>query len=244
VSEESNAAGSESEIVVQTKEVSFDEYVEGWRFMFSTIILYNLRSAYCLSKHLHAAGRESFSGLYSSFARFLKANPDLPLAKLVEEAVAARSVDASTLGRIGYYMHASRDEFDRLLTQFVSSQPWWHDETAQLCFEVDLLNRPHLYAPDIKESPSPLNHLKVLELTPGGYVVDLPEPFLPTLKSLLGPKASFQTNPVAIDHSQNQFACDPSSDAELHWVFCYHSAFSIVQISPTWESREVNAKAA
>jgi len=236
VSEETEDAGSEAEIVVQTKEVSYDDYVEGWRFMFSTLILHNLRSAYCLAKHLHAAGRESFSGLYTSFAHFLRDNPDLPLAELVEAGVAARSVEATTLGRIGYYMFSSRDEFDALLARFVSSQPWWDDEAARVCFEVDLLNRPHLYAPEIKGPPAQLRHVEILETTGGWYTVALPGRFLPTLKSLLGAKASFHANPVIIDHRQNQIARDPSSVAELHWVFCYQGAFSVVQISPTWRN--------
>lgn len=235
VTESSTVAGSEAEVVVQTNEVNYDDYLEGWRFMFATIILHNLRSAYCLSKYLTAVGLESYSGLFSKFVHFLKASPAEPLARLIEEVIELKIVDVQTLGRIAYYLYSSRKEFDDLLYRFVSSQPWWCDQTAQLCFEMDLLNRPQFYSPNFKEAPYSFQHANILEVLPGEYIVEVPETFLPSLRAYLGAKASFQSNPIRINHQQKQFPYYPSPNVENYWLHCYHGAFTIAQVSPCWQ---------
>jgi len=234
ITESSAVVGSEAEVVVQTNEVNYDDYLEGWRFMFATIILHNLRSTYCLAKYLKAAGLETHDGLFSKFVQFLKADPDLPLAAIIEEAIESKIVDVQTLGQIAYYLYISRKEFDDLLWRFVSSQPWWQDQTARLCFEIDLLNRPQLYSPNFTEAPFSFLHLKVLKVLPGEYVVEIPESFLPSLRSYLGAKASFQANPIRINHRQKQFPHHPSANVEDCWLHCYYSAFTIAQVSPSW----------
>jgi hypothetical protein len=244
VTEESTVVGSEAEVVVQTNDVSYADYLEGWRFMFATIILHNLRSLYCLSNYLDKAGIESHGAIFSKFLEFLTANPETPLAKIVEEAILVKSVEPYTLGRIAYFTHNSRAEFDQLLFQFVSSQTWWEDKAARLFFEVDLLNRPHFYAFDGRETRFPFKQINILEVTPEGYVIEVPSAHTTALKSFLGAKASFQSNSITINHQQKQPAYAPAPYVEMYWMHCYHAAFTVVQMSPTWHDSGVTAKAA
>jgi radical SAM superfamily enzyme YgiQ (UPF0313 family) len=55
--------GSEAEVVVATKEVSRADCLAGWRFMFATVILHNLRGMYCLARHLHDTGVAGYGEL-------------------------------------------------------------------------------------------------------------------------------------------------------------------------------------
>jgi len=227
--------GSEAEVVVATKEVSRADCLAGWRFMFATVILHNLRSTHCLARHLHDTGAASYGELYAAFARFLQDRPTAALSQIIEESIPRMTLDAFTLGRIGCYLHEAREAFDQLLLEFVSSQPWWRDEAAQLWFEIDLLNRPSLFHPEIRTVPQPVRRVHVLSAQPDGYLVEIPAASLEQARSYLGAKATFRGGAsIRIDHKQSQFLHVPSSRVEVQWMQCYQSAFNIVQISPTW----------
>jgi hypothetical protein len=231
---ESSDAGSEAEIVVQTKEVNAEEYLDGWRFIFTTIMLHNLRSLYCLPRYLSRKGIETYSGVYRKACQFLREHSQSSFSTLIEESSQLKSVEPITLGRLAYEIYAFRTELDKLLIDFFRSQPWSEDRMAQVFFEVDLLNRPQPYNSAIEQLTLPFGHLDLLGASPDGYHLAIPQDLMEPIANALGVKASFHTQRVSVDHNQGQSLFTSYLPVEACWMQCYQSSFSVAKYAPAW----------
>src|SRR6185436_17605515 len=137
---------SEAEIVVQTNEVSRETFDEGMRYYYVVTCLYTLRGLKCVARYLHESGIREYVQLFRDFVAFAWRQPLQPWARFCDAVI--RSFDAETFGNTGpvthAVLHAEREQFDKLLAQFLSSQDFWADPTVRLLFEVDLINRPYI----------------------------------------------------------------------------------------------------
>lgn len=236
VTELSSNPNSEARVVVQTNEVSHDDFLEGWRFIFATLLLYNLRGLYSTAYYLNRFGIQSYAGLFSEFADFLKANPNSPLSQLCKTLFELRTVEFASQGQIVHHIcHAERELVDAFLFQFVSSRPWWKDRTAQIYFEIDLLNRPYVYSnTEILEKSVTFQHLNVLDVAHDGYIVELREGFGPLLKESVGAKANIQSNIVKVNHRQNQIPFMSAESLEHNWGNLAYRMGAVGEFLPTW----------
>lgn len=237
ITERTIEPNSEAELVVQTKEVSRETCLEGWRLIFSTVLLYNLRVLYTLAHYLHHNGLRSYGDLFIDFAQFLKARPESPLAKLCEEILDVKSIVFSTLGRIAHQAcHESRDVADELIGEFVSLQPWWQDPQARAFYEIDLINKAYIYSNTaFRPKNYRFRYLRVLDVTTDGYVVRLPQDLLMPLKDVLGTKAVFHDDVVHVRHRQKQLPYMKTETAEHNFLYCEQKLMTIGEILPLWE---------
>lgn len=138
---------AEADVVVGTNWVTREEYDEGVWLYYATQALYNLRGLYYLANHLDRTGRVDFGDLFAAAAEFFKQRPDSAVCRFIADSVrdlgTYRLLNAGELAHL--VLHSERREFDRLLLDFVSEQPFWADADARAMFELGVLARPYIY---------------------------------------------------------------------------------------------------
>jgi hypothetical protein len=243
VTQRSRDPNSEAEIVVQTNEVPFEECRDGWWFVYSMYLLYNVRGLLCLAHYLNQAGIRRFEALFSDFTDYVRRRQSAVTA-LYEKSFDLRSNPLLSTGRLIHEVcHERRPAVDSTIVEFAKSQPWWHDEKAQAFLEVDLLNRLYVYTNmEFKDKGYTFRQLDVLAVNDDGYVIQVPEGILPTLRGGLRIKAPFQASLIQIKHRQNQLrpSLERSSlrsrqSLENDWSYCASMMNCLREIVPSWE---------
>ncbi|HEY5987787.1 MAG TPA: hypothetical protein VIV12_15640, partial [Streptosporangiaceae bacterium] len=173
---------AEAEVVVATNWVTESDYEEGVWLYYAMQCLYNLRGLYYLANYLDRSGQMAFGDLFAAAARFFMTRQDTAVCGFIAESV--RGLGNYYLlngGRLAHLvLHANREEFDGLLADFVTSQPFWADPAARAMFELDQLAKPYIYRERLRVPSYPFSHLHVkpggrdnLEVTAPELVVDL-----------------------------------------------------------------------
>lgn len=139
---------AEADVVVGTNWVTPDDYYEGVRLYYAMHALYNLRGLYYLANYLDRSGTMAFDELFAAAVARWAERPEQEIARFIDESTAElRNYDYHNSGLLGHLvLHAAREELDAFLGDFVRAQPWWDDEDARACFELDLVARPYIYA--------------------------------------------------------------------------------------------------
>ncbi|MER6400043.1 radical SAM protein [Kitasatospora sp. NPDC001603] len=137
---------AEADVVVATKWVSRRECEDGFWLYYAIHCLYNMRGLLLVSRYLDRQGVVSFGDLFASFAEYLKKG-DGEICDFISRSIEnLANYDLMNTGITAHMILSShRDEFDRLLFDFVSGQEWWADPVARTAFEMDLLVRPYVY---------------------------------------------------------------------------------------------------
>lgn len=229
---------SEAEVVIQTDEVNQEECQEGWRFLFTLNLLYCMRGLYYLGGYLNERGILSYAELYSTFVDFTKERPETQFATKMEAFVPAALSDR--IWEIGLslhdFLHVDRATLGAVLFEFVSTQPWWEDELAQVLFEVDQLNIPYPYANLALEKPViDFQHVQWVDLTPTGYCIQLPAAYRETIRKRLGSVASFQDGLVEVNHRQKQLMYFHDGHTKEHYAnYVLNSMITVRDLVPDW----------
>lgn len=171
----------EIDYVVKTKEVTFKDYQEGLFFYYALFALYNLKSLNCLANYLHNNRICKYSELFTSFKNFSIKN----WSQLVQTFLPNNLTydDFSIANLMHMTLHSQRDDLDVFLSKFVSINNWWNNRDVHALFEIDLLNRPYLYRnTQIKDKKYSFECLKILEVLPDGYIVQVPDEYHSFLK--------------------------------------------------------------
>jgi radical SAM superfamily enzyme YgiQ (UPF0313 family) len=144
---------SEAEVVVATKWVSKEEVREGYWLYNAMHTVYNMRGLFLLSGYLDAAGIISYGDLFVSVAHYFQGRTDSEVLQLLHRSLAnLTNYDVLLSGKIGHLILSThRDEFDRVLADYVTAQEWWSDPLARQAFEMDLLARPWIYRESVRE---------------------------------------------------------------------------------------------
>ena len=161
-------------------QVSVDEYREGARNANAVAALYSLRGLRALARYLHQHGMLSYAELFRRFVAFWKGRPTHPWSVFCEGSIAAiENAEFSNYGELARrILHADREAFDELLEAFVTAQDFWADRRARFFYEIDLLNRPYVYSnTPILPKRHVFEHLIVEGVLPGGYLVEIAEPY-------------------------------------------------------------------
>ena len=202
---------AEADVVVATNWVSREECRDGYWLYYAIHCLYNMRGLLLVSKYLDQQGVVSYGDLFASFADYLKAgNGDICrfFSRSIENLA---NYDLMNTGITAHMILSShREEFDRLLFDFVREQDWWADPVARTAFELDLLVRPYVY-----REPFRLPSVGFREVEPEAvddYAVELALPRYPALAALFedrealaeGDDAGTGRTVVRIDHRGRQ----------------------------------------
>jgi radical SAM superfamily enzyme YgiQ (UPF0313 family) len=229
----------EADIVIQTAEVSFQEFQEGIYIYYACHLLHNIRSLLAVSSYLNKKRQVKYSDLFSAFADFCKECKGNSLVEICEKSIQEYGYyDTFDLGKVVHFaLHEYRGEFDELLYQFVSTQPWWDDPQVRIQFEIDLLNKPYVYSntPIIKKDHA-LVHLRITDTTSSGYIVEFPEEHLSSLYESIGVEEKNETGGTVfrVDHKRRQYPFMKSQSLVHNAGYCQAMILRIEHIMPIW----------
>lgn len=180
---------SEAQVVVATRDVSRKEYEEGVRFGYHLTSMYSLRALRFVGKHLDMAGRLSFKDLISSFSEYCKRDPDHPYTQYISSVIegSSQSKFSANGGIFHVTLHEFRRDFDRLLLGFLQDFGVLEDELLRFLFELDLLNRPHVYSnTPITNGEGILERVEVVSKEKDALLVRVPDEHAKLTSELLG----------------------------------------------------------
>lgn len=240
VTRAANDGISECEAVIQTNNVSYEDFKNGMRFYFSVMALYNTQSLQDLSEYLHSNGTMTFHHLYDAFALYCKNQQQNPFSKYCEQSIEeAEYFDMSNFPLLYHsILHDERNAFDLLLYDFASSQLWWDDENARLLFEIGILSRPFIYNNTPVEKPQfELSLINILEASDRSYVIEYPKQFefLLNRSNRLIPENTCKTKSnYRLDHKRGQYTYRSEQNKRRKADYCHGSIMKIAKFLPQW----------
>ncbi|MEW6742798.1 MAG: radical SAM protein [Planctomycetota bacterium] len=233
----------DAEIVIATKDVSTEEYLEGMWFFYSVHSLFNAKSLPNLARYLHENGIASYDALFQAFASFCRAHPEYSFARTCSDTLARLAhYDLLSLGRLVHgILHAERKDFSDLLLAFAAAQPWWDLEEARALFEIELLNRPYIYA----DTPIYVDSIAWEHVRPRGkagrrqIAVELSEVAARVLRKYLPVEDNAPaSHTFVIDHQRSQLPLMPTRSLEHHASYCHGMIQRSRSLLPTWKAHQ------
>jgi len=238
---------SEAEIVVQTSEVSAEMYREGQRYVYSVLSLYVLRGLWHLGRYLNAHGVLSYAQFFRSFVEFSRQRPAHPLTVFCEDSI--RKLENTTFSNTGalahLILHSQREAYDDLIEQFAKAQGFWDDPLARFFFEIDLINRPYIYNnTPITAKRHHFEHLRALNVTANGYIVDIPTEYLEHLRDHIGNplREGAAVSRFEVNHRRSQLPFMRSKSLHEHFIYCQDMSQRVTAFLPVW--REITPHSA
>jgi radical SAM superfamily enzyme YgiQ (UPF0313 family) len=232
---------AEAQIVVRTREVDAEEFAAGMRFFYAVHALHNTRSLRAVARHLVRRGVLSYAELFSAFAEHWRARPaGDPIVEFVERSI--RDAEYYDIGNYGLFihtvLHGSRRLFDRQLREFVRSQPWWSDGAVRALFEIDLVNRPYVYSSTpLDDLDYPFEELRVLDLEPRGYRVELDRRWLGSLRDSVRLEAGPRPGTTfVVDHQRMQYPFMATQSMDHNANYCHGMIEKVENIVPVWRA--------
>jgi len=183
-----NDSIGETDIIVQTNEVSYEGFKKGWWFYCAMTAFHNTQSFVSLRSYLHKTGVMSYAQFFAAFAAFCQYKPTDSFSRYCELSISNAEIhDKLNIPKLYHLtLHEERAGFEELVYRFVSSQDWWEDEYARLLFEIDLVKRPHIYSnTPVEASQVPFDSLKLIKTAHCDYTVEIPNCHLPLLDQQL-----------------------------------------------------------
>jgi radical SAM superfamily enzyme YgiQ (UPF0313 family) len=231
---------SEAAIVVATKDVSRREYEEGVRFGYHLTALFSLRALRFVGRQLDLEGRLSFKDLISSFSKYCKRYPDRHYNEYISGVIGGnRQSQFSANGGIFHaILHEFRTDFDRLLFEFLQHLDLLGNERVRFLFELDLLNRPHVYSnTPITDYDGRMNHIEITSKETDGLVVRIPAEHAKDALELLGIEGTDGTclRVTYRGHErQTQMPFMENKPYEDNLSYCEAKLHKMASILPVW----------
>nr|UHJ79943.1 radical SAM protein [uncultured bacterium] len=226
---------SEAQVVVATKDVTPDEYKEGVRFGFHLTSLYSLRALRFVGRYLNSTGRMDFKTLITAFSEYCKTKPSDPYMEYINDVIAlsGQTKFSANGGIFHVTLHEFRREFDLLLHGFMQSRRLLDDEFTAFHFEMDLLNRPHVYSNTaITNGDGLLKLIQVVAKDRDGMVVRVPAKYGDAATGMLGlPQSATR---YSIKYRTGQMPFMPSRSHEDNLSYCESKLHKIRSILPAW----------
>lgn len=229
---------SESEIVVQTKEVDAADYREGVRYIYSVTCLYSLRALWFLGRYLSNQGLMDYGDMIRFLVDAGRRRPTHPWTVFCEKSIKGleHATFINTGALVHLTLHSEREAFDDLLTEFVVAQDFWRDPIAQFFFEIDLVNRPYIYQnTQIAPKRYEFKHIKVHAVT-DGYIVEVPSHYLKYLTdSGVVQEDDRPTNRFRVNHRLSQLPFMLGKSLNEHYVYCHDASQRMQNLMPVWQ---------
>jgi hypothetical protein len=230
----------ESELIISTATASYDDYLDGLRFYFATLLAYNSRGLRNLMAYLDAGNRASYERVLSEFGEYCRANVDRsPLFRYIEDESIA-GLEAARYNNFGAVMHYAlwqhRSDFQDLLCDFVASRSYCADREARLVFELDRVLLPFIYStPTRQKSNRPFDLLSVTAKPERNISISVPEDLRALAATILAPYGGINQSTArsySIDHVRHQFPHWPAKGMQQNADYCYAMLLRIERITP------------
>ncbi|GAB4568007.1 MAG: hypothetical protein Tsb0020_21020 [Haliangiales bacterium] len=230
---------AEAQIVVETAQVSADDFAAGMRYFYAVHALQNTRTLWALRRYLVKTGAMSYVEFFDSLVAFWQTLSNDPIVDFVTDSIENAEYYAVTNYGLFVHMvtHSHRDLFNSQLRSFAEQQPWWQDRAARALFEIDAVNRPYLYSNTPLDTPShPFESLRIIDQESRGYTVEVDDEWVEAvLDSMkLGDVAS--GGRFYVDHQQLQYPFMSAQSLEHNAGYCHGMVEKIENITPTWTS--------
>lgn len=230
----------EVDLVVQTADVSYDEFQEGMNFFYALHLLHNTRSLSTVSNYLNKKLKIKYSEIFSAFSDFCKLHADNSVVEFCRKSVEEYDYyNVFNYGKLVHFaLHVYRRSFNELLFEFMTSQEWWDDTDIRALFEIDLVNKPYVYSnTPIEEIQHSFKHLKVHEVISRTYLVEIPEKYLPYLVEsvVMNDGVSQADGDVfRVDHKKMQYPYMKSQSLDHNAGYCHGMIIRIEHMLPIW----------
>ena len=228
---------SEAQIVIETRDVSNADYLDGLRFAYHVTSLYSVRGLRLTGKYLDDQKILPFAALVSGFLDYCKTHPTNPYSRFVEETLtASEQYKFSSVGGVLHVaLHAGRQEFDELLLGYMRSLACWADESVRFFFELDLLNRPHVYRnTPVLDKAGGLEMIRILSVEKDGYVVQLPSEYHQRASEALRYENGSPQHRVRIKYRSSQLPFMRAKTLDDNYAYCQDKLHKMASILPAW----------
>ncbi len=230
---------SEAQVVVGSKDVSYEDYLEGLRFSFHVTILYSARALRYVGRYLDTSGRLLLGDLLVKFSDFYHQSAPNPYKDFIEDMLAtSQQYKFSSIGGILHtVLHAHREEFDRLLVEFMESLGDWADPKVRLLLELDLLNRPYVYrnTPIVGQS-SQLELIRIESVHRDGYVVRMLEDHYEQVAESLGFVDRGGAPVLKVKYRSTQLPYMKAKSLDDNYSYCKDKLHMMESILPAWSA--------
>ena len=231
---------AEAEIVVETADVSGEEFEKGMWFYYTVLALHNTRSLHGLRSYLHSTGIMSFSELFTAFSEFCASRDTHAFSEFCNTSISeAHYYDVFNYPMVYFLtLHKERSEFDRLLRDFSTTQAWWNDEKARFLFEIGMLTRPFLFSnTPFVTPPTPFQVINVLDASSRRYVIEIPEEYLALVDELDTAAGNRSGASVyQLDHKTVQLPYRPGQSTESVADYCSGVVMRATSVMPQWSA--------
>ncbi len=241
---EDDPAGA-GRLVVETREAPFSDYLEGLQFSLALYMLHDCRGLYATLQLLDALRIARFRDALEAFAHWMNTRATGPLAELWRARIDCFEEMAKYIWRgalADALLHAQRQDYDRLLRDFVAEQRDWtggeHGELIAQAAEYDLVCRPLAFLQTPFELGVELERLELLESRARQRRVrasyDFPSLIEARRQGEALPAQALEPGErvLVIDHRKQQlFLRATRTPNEHHWI-CTHAVQEIARIEP------------
>ncbi|MFY9822102.1 MAG: radical SAM protein [Thermoanaerobaculia bacterium] len=238
-----DASGS-SRTVIQTADVSFEEWVEGLMYTNSAQILHGCRGLYHAAAIIEALGVASRQEIFERFRAWMDESSGTELARAWH--MGRQKVDEiySTLSWPGHLVESvlhNRSEFDATLRSFVrANDDLFGGPQAELiaaAVDFDLLARPYVYRNSVLPERIELEVLKIVEVRRRGWLArspyDIPQ-IVAELRSGAPLDTTRKETVILFEHDRGQTYRMPGRTQKEYWDECRMFALEMGNHYPTW----------
>ena len=246
---------SGAEIVIQTREVGYDEYTKGLVFATGLYLLHDCRGLYMTMQLLHALRWARFQDVIDAFVTWMGKAAGNGIVDLWRDGENHFEQTSKYVwrGAIAYAaLHRHRQDMDKLLKSFVGERleciaeaQGGRADLVHAAVEFDLLNRPYLYVQTPLQVGVELERLQIREQRRGVWMVESPFDF-PAMVGALRTRGEMSARDwqrgkfeVTIDHRPGQaFHPSTKSEGELYW-HCDRLIGAIRQTEAQYQTRNL-----
>lgn len=230
---------SEAKIVIETRDVSNAEYLDGLRFAYHVTGIYTLRSLGITARYLDSTGKMEYADLISAFSDFCKEHGDNPYTEYIESTIgASEQYKYTSTGGIPHVaLHAGTVEFDKLIYDFIRTLSFWDDDQVKFRFELDLLNRPHVYRnTPVVDKNDKMEIVRIQSVMDDGYVVEIPPGYYEQAKDLLHLGNGTNGNRAQVKYRSNQLPFMRAKSLDENLSYCQDKLHKMGSILPAWST--------
>jgi tRNA A37 methylthiotransferase MiaB len=236
-------AVAEADIVIQTQEVSRDEFEEGMRYSYVVQAIQNTRAMRSVAAYLNEQGYLGYQELFDGFLAFWRQRPDGdPIVSFAERSI--REAGYYDINNYGLFLHeilhSSRAVFREQLLEFARAAEWWQDRTARSLFSIDIVNCPYLYSntpfeplPETVVDPSV--GIKVVIGRQRTYEVNISASALESLPASVSLRGSYtRTGTFVVDHKRMQYPFRSTQDRDRNGSYAFGMIQRPENMMPVW----------
>ncbi|MEA2897874.1 MAG: hypothetical protein QOJ84_3489 [Bradyrhizobium sp.] len=248
-------ANSSAKTVIQTSEVSFEQWVEGLMYTNAVQLLHGCRGLYHTCALVEGLGKAPRQVIFERFQQWMDKSSKTELSRVWR--MGRQKVDEiySTLSWPGHLIDAAlvtlRSEFDDTLRRFVQANDdifgGDHAELISAAVDLDLLARPYVYANTPLGLGVKLEVMKIVEERTRGWLVESPydiEHEIARLQTASPSDTPRGDTLIAIEHNRGQMYRMPRRIQKEYWDESRMFAIEMGNHYPTWAtvSHDANAE--